>query len=168
MLVALVSLALPAALAHGTPRGAAGKGAGKSGPRIKDGRFEEAGSEGDVYLDVDVKARRVVFHFKLYCWDPFAPQYVTSGPDPGKGGMSGNRRGAKVFVYGEYSGLPASGPGTSQVADWTLNGKFTTATHFDGRLEYEAATSPPPPYPVAPRPQCIDWARVHLDRLPPG
>jgi hypothetical protein len=71
---------------------------------------------------------------------------------------------ATVYADGEYEGLPAVGPGTSQIAFWSLNGKFTRPTHFEGRVEYEAATSPEP----TARPQCLDAKLIHLDRRPTG
>ena len=98
---------------------------------------------------------KVSLRFTLYCDDIFVDQYVSSGTKPSKGALDGNRVGAKAFVFGIYSGPAASGPGT-QVADWTLNGKFTRPTHFDGRIEYEAATSPEP---ITARPQCLDAKR---------
>lgn len=60
-------------------------------PRIKSGRYVDG--INDVYLDVDVKARGVQFHFTLYCNDLFADQWVSSGPEPVRGTLSGNRRG---------------------------------------------------------------------------
>jgi hypothetical protein len=131
-------------------------------PRIKSGRY--ADGINDVYLDVNVKDRTVLFHFTLYCNDLFADQWVSSGPKPVRGKLTGNRRGATVYADGEYEGLPAVGPGTSQIAFWSLNGKFTSPTHFEGRVEYEAATSPEP----MARPQCLDAQLIHLDRRPPG
>jgi hypothetical protein len=115
-------------------------------------------------MDVNVKKRTVSLRFTLYCDDIYADQYVSSGSKPSKGTLDGNRVGAKAFVFGIYSGPAASGPGT-QVADWTLNGKFTRPTHFDGRIEYEAATSPEP---TTARPQCLDANSLHLDLQPQG
>ena len=132
-------------------------------PLIKSGRYID--DSDDVYLNVNVRARTVALHFTLYCNDLYADQWVSSGPKPVRGKLTGNRRGATVFAWGFYEGLPAVGPGTSQVADWSLNGKFTRPTHFDGRVEYEAATFPEP---MASRPQCLDSARLHLDRQPPA
>jgi hypothetical protein len=135
---------------------------GPKGPRIKDGRY----GSGDVYLDVDVKARKVHFYFKLYCQNPFASQYVSSVRAVG-GVLKGNRRGVTVYVDGDYSGVPVSGEGIHQDAFWTMKGKFTGPTHFEGRVEYEAATFPEPPRPRG-RPQCIDAELLHLDLQPPG
>jgi hypothetical protein len=111
-----------------------------------------------------VRTRTVLLHFTLYCDDLYSDQYVSSGPKPSRGELQGNRLGAKVQVIGEFSGPAASGPGT-QVADWDLEGRFTRPAHFDGRIEYEAATSPAPPRA---RPQCLDAQSIHLDRQPPS
>jgi hypothetical protein len=135
----------------------------KTRPRIKSGRYGDG--TGDAYLYVNVRARTVAFQFRLYCNDLYADQWVTSGPKPVKGELTGNRRGATAFVAGEYHGTPASGPGTSQDAFWSLKGKFTNPAHFEGRVEYEAATFPEP---VMGRPQCLDAALLHLGREPGG
>ena len=76
-LLLVATLALPVGLAWGAPadEGNAASSATK-GPRIKSGRY----GSGDVYLDVNVKARKVHFYFTLYCQNPFANQYVSSGP----------------------------------------------------------------------------------------
>jgi hypothetical protein len=164
-LLLVAALLLLVGLASGAPaRTGGGAKPGAKGPRIKSGLY----GGGDVYLEVDVKKRRVAFHFTLLCAEVFGSQYVTSGPTPVRGELSGNRRGAKVIVDGEYEGPAASGPGT-QLAFWGLRGKFTGPTHFEGRVEYEAVTSPAPTSPTPPRarPQCIDSERVHLDRQPP-
>jgi hypothetical protein len=165
-LIALVSVAallLPVGLAAAAPDGQAGAASSRAkGPRIKDGRY----GSGDVYLDVDVKARKVHFYFKLYCQNPFASQYVSSVRAVG-GVLKGNRRGATVYVDGDYSGVPVSGEGIHQDAFWTMKGKFTGPTHFEGRVEYEAATFPEPPRPRG-RPQCIDAELLHLDLEPAG
>jgi hypothetical protein len=145
-------------LSAGFAATASALGTTHKGPRIKSGRYVDG--IHDVYLDVDVKQRTVMFHFTLYCDDLFADQWVSSGPKPVRGGLRGNRRGATVYADGEYEGLPAVGPGTSQVADWILNGKFTGPTRFEGRVEYEAATFPEP----MARPQCVDEARIRLTR----
>ena len=138
-------------------------GTGHKRPLIESGRYID--NSNDVYLEVNVRARSVAIHFTLYCNDLYADQWVSSGPKPVRGRLTGNRRGARVHVSGFYEGLPAVGPGTSQVADWSLNGKFTRPTHFEGRVEYEAATFPEP---MAGRPQCLDAALLHLDRQPPA
>jgi hypothetical protein len=165
-LIALVSVAallLPVGLASAAPEGQGDAVSSRSkGPRIKDGRY----GSGDVYLDVDVKAPKVHFYFKLYCQNPFASQYVSSVRAVG-GVLKGNRRGATVYVDGEYSGVPVSGEGIHQDAFWTMNGKFTGPTHFEGRVEYEAATFPEPPRPRG-RPQCLDAELLHLDLEPAG
>jgi hypothetical protein len=135
-------------------------GASHERPRIKSGRY--ADGINDAYLDVNVKQRTARFHFTLYCNDLFADQWVSSGPKPVRGALRGNRRGATVYADGEYQGAPAVGPGTSQVAFWILKGKFTSPTHFEGRVEYEAATFPEP----MGRPQCLDAARISLTREP--
>lgn len=161
----LVLLGLPALLLPVGIAAAAAAHHGRApqrGPRIRSGHYVDG--VNDVYLDVDVKTRRVLFHFTLYCNDLFADQWVGSGPKPARGTLSGNRRGARVYADGEYEGLPVVGPGTSQLAFWSLNGKFTSPTHFEGRVEYEAVTSPEP----TARPQCLDAQRIHLDRRPPG
>lgn len=161
LVLAFVATVLPVALASGAPGGQAqAAGGANRPPRIKSGRY----GEGDVYLDVDVKARKVHFYFKLYCQNPFASQYVSSVREVG-GVLKGNRRGATVYVDGEYSGVPVSGEGTHQDAFWTMKGKFTRPTHFEGRVEYEAATFPEPPGPLG-RPQCLDAELLHLDREP--
>jgi hypothetical protein len=149
---------LPVVIA--TPPAAGGGQGHHERPRIKSGRYTEGSS--DVYLNVNVKARTVGFHFTLYCNDLFADQWVSSGPKPVKGELTGNRRGATVYADGEYQGAPAVGPGTSQLAFWTLKGRFTSPTRFEGRVEYEAATFPEP----MGRPQCLDAARIHLTREP--
>ena len=74
------------------------------------------------------------FYFKLYCQNPFASQYVSSVRAVGSM-LKGNRRDATVYVDGEYSGLPVSGEGIHQDAFWTMKGKFTGPTHFEGRVE---------------------------------
>jgi hypothetical protein len=159
-LLLVAALLLQVGLAAGAPTSSGGGATpGAKGPRIKSGLY----GGGDVYLEVDVKRRRVAFYFTLLCSEIFGSQYVTSGPRPVGGVLKGNRRGAAVIVDGEYEGPAASGPGT-QIAFWGLRGKFTGPTHFEGRVEYEAATSPAP---QRPRPQCIDSERIHLDRRPP-
>jgi hypothetical protein len=162
-LASVAALLLPVGLASGTPAGRDGAASpAAKGPRIKSGRY----GSGDVYMDVNVKKRTVSLHFTLYCNDLYADQYVSTGQRPSRGELKGNRVGAKVFVFGEYSGPAPSGPG-DQVADWVLNGKFTRPGHFDGRIEYEAATFPEPTPPAA-RPQCIDAKLIHLNREPAG
>lgn len=163
-LLSVAALLLPVGLASGAPAGS-GKRGGAKGPRIKSGLY----GSGDVYLEVNVKKRKVAFHFTLLCAEIYGSQYVTSGQRPVSGELTGNRRGAKVVVDGEYEGPAASGPGT-QLAFWGLRGKFTGPTHFEGRVEYEAVTSPAPTPPAAPlaRPQCIDSERIHLDLEPAG
>ena len=104
----------------------------------------------------------MAFHFTLHCVDPYASQNATSGPTPVKGELTGNRRGARASAEAWYEGPSEFGTGT-QVNYWTLRGKFTSPTDFKGRVEYEAASSPPPPFP---RPQCVDAARIHLIREP--
>jgi hypothetical protein len=159
-LAAVAALLLPVGLARG-----AGAETGSSEissskrPRIESGGY----GGGEVFMDVNVKRRKVSLRFTLYCDDIYVDQYVSSGPKPSKGSLDGNRVGARAFVFGIYSGPAASGPGT-QVADWTLSGKFTRPTHFDGRIEYEAATSPEP---TTARPQCLDAKRLHLDLQQP-
>jgi hypothetical protein len=167
-LVSVAALLLPVCLASAAPEGQGGAVSSRArGPRIKSGLY----GGGDVYLEVDVKKRKVAFHFTLLCAEVFGSQYVTSGPTPVRGQLSGNRRGATAIVDGEYEGPAASGPGT-QIAFWGMRGKFTGPTHFEGRVEYEAATStgpvPPAGGPPVARPQCIDSERIHLDRQPPG
>jgi hypothetical protein len=162
LVLAFVATLLPVALAPGGRGGDAQAAGGANRPRIKSGRY----GGGDVYLDVNVKARKVHFYFKLYCQNPFASQYVSSARAVG-GVLKGNRRGATVYVDGEYSGVPVSGEGTHQDAFWTMKGKFTGPTHFEGRVEYEAATFPEPP-PQRGRPQCIDAELLHLDLEPAG
>jgi hypothetical protein len=160
-LASVTALLLPVGLARGETAGTGPAASSASnGPRIRSGRY----GSGDVLMDVNVKRRRVSLRFTLYCDDIFADQYVSSGSKPSKGSLDGNRVGAKAFVFGMYSGPAISGPGT-QVADWTLNGKFTRPNHFDGRIEYEAATSPEP---TTARPQCLDAKPLHLDLQPPG
>jgi hypothetical protein len=161
VLVSVAALLLPVGFASAAPEGHGDAVSSRAkGPRIRDGRY----GSGDVYLDVNVKRRMAAFHFTLLCAEIYGSQYVTSGPMPVRGELSGNRRGASVIVDGEYEGPAASGPGT-QIAFWGLRGKFTGPTHFEGRVEYEAATSPAPPRA---RPQCIDSERIHLDLQPPG
>ena len=75
LVLASVATLLPVALASGAPGGhGRAAGGGAKPPRIKSGRY----GGGDVYLDVNVKARKVHFYFKLYCQNPFASQYVSS------------------------------------------------------------------------------------------
>jgi hypothetical protein len=162
-LLSVAALLLPVGLSSAAPEGQGDAVSPRAkGPRIKDGRY----GSGDVYLDVKVRARKVHFYFKLYCQNPFASQYVSSVRAVG-GVLKGNRRGATVYVDGEYSGVPVSGEGTHQDAFWTMNGKFTGPTHFEGRVEYEAATFPEPPRPLG-RPQCLDAELLHLDLEPTG
>jgi hypothetical protein len=161
LVLASVATLLPVAFASGAP-GGHGRTAGGATkrPRIRGGRY----GVGDTYLDVNVARRTAFFHFTLYCDDLYSDQYVTSGPTPVRGELTGVRRGATVRVEGEYSGPAASGPGT-QIAFWSMSGRFTRPTHFEGRVEYEAATSPAPPRARA---QCIDAKSIHLDRQPTG
>jgi hypothetical protein len=164
MRIRLLIAALGTALLVSTGFAAATPALGTSHkrPRIRGGHYIDG--KGDVYLDVEVSSRSVLFHFTLYCNDLFADQWVSSGPEPVRGKLTGKRRGATVHADGEYEGSPAVGPGTSQIAFWSLNGKFTSPTHFEGRVEYEAATFPEP----MARPQCLDAKRIGLDRVPPG
>jgi hypothetical protein len=160
-LLSIAAMVLGAAFAQGaTADGGGAAGSIVKAPLIKSGRY----GSGDVHMDVNVKRRKVSLRFTLYCDDIYVDQYVSNGLKPSKGALDGNRVGAKAFVFGIYSGPAASGPGT-QVADWTLNGKFTRPTHFDGRIEYEAATSPEP---TTARPQCLDSTPLHLDLQPAG
>jgi hypothetical protein len=159
-LASVATLVLPVALAVGAP-GGHGRPAGAKRPRIRSGLY----GSGDVRLEVNVKGRKVFFRFNLYCRDPYASQYVSSGPRPVGGALKGNRRGATVYVDGEYSGVPESGVGTHQDVFWTMTGKFTGPTHFEGRVEYEAATFPES---ALARPQCLDAKSLHLDREAPA
>jgi hypothetical protein len=166
-LLSVAAVLLPVGLASGAARSKAGPGNSGKGPLIKSGRY----GSGDVYMDVDVKRRKVAFHFTLLCSEVFGSQYVTSGTEPVAGDLSGNRRGARVYVDGMYEGAAASGEG-HQLAFWSLGGKFTGPTHFEGKVEYEAVTgtgpAPQPGGPPVARPQCLDAERIQLDLQPPG
>ncbi len=115
LIVACAISPVPTAAQGGPAPAAAAK---QSGPRIKSGIY----GSGDVQMEVNVKARRVYFHFYLFCRDPFASQYVGSGPRPVGGALKGNRRGATVYVDGDRSGAPESGVGTDQDVFWTMAG----------------------------------------------
>ena len=129
-------------------------------PKIKAGRY----GSGDVYLDVDPKARTASFHFRLYCTDPYASQYATSGPKPATGKLSGIRRGA-TFEKDRWDTTPAESGSGIQKTFWQMRGEFTTPTLFEGWVEFEVGTFPARLFS---RPQCVDAARLHLDWQPAG
>lgn len=152
--ICLCAVPLSTGLAQAVP----GAGHRMLSPKIKSGRYVD-GSD-DVYLDVRNQSRIVLFHFRLYCLDPFGSQYATSGPKPVRGRLVGIRRGATVEMDGMYNGAAESGSGI-QTNFWNMKGKFTGPTHFEGRVEFEVGTFPA-------RPQCLDAKLLHLDRKPPG
>lgn len=138
------------------------------GPRIRSGHY--ASADGQVTLDVDVKARRALLHFKLLCRDPFGNQYVTPGPRPRVVHLSGNRVGATLVGNGEYSGPSESGFPGEQLTYWGMHAHFTGPTSVGGRVGFETGTFPTPPAGATPpplaRPQCLGKAGVSLQREP--
>lgn len=165
LLVCAVTLLSIAGLA---PLAVAGHPAGEHGPRIKSGHYD--GADGQVTLDVDVKARKALLHFKLLCRDPFGNQYVTPGPRPRVVHLSGNRVGATLVGNGEYSGPSESGFPGEQLTFWGMHAHFTGPTSVGGRIGFETGTFPAPPAGSTPpplaRPECLGKARFSLRRQP--
>jgi hypothetical protein len=136
----------------------------ENGPRIRSGHY--AGADGQVTLDVDVKARRALLHFKILCRDPFGNQYVTPGPTARVVHLSGNRVGATLVGNGEYSGPSESGFPGEQLTFWGMHAHFTGPTSIGGRVGFETGTFPAPPAGSTPpplaRPECLGRAGVSL------
>jgi hypothetical protein len=137
-------------------------------PLIKSGLY--ASADRHVTMEVDVHGRRARFHFTLLCRDPYLDEYVTPGPKPAKLRLHGNRVGTKVAGNGSYEGPSESGFPGSQLTDWGMRGHFSAPNRFQGLVEFETVTSPPPPNGSVPppltRPQCLGSARVSLTREP--
>jgi hypothetical protein len=110
-------------------------------PQIRSGKY---GTEVDLYLEVDTKARTAGFHFRRPCDTSTGSTGATSGPTVVTAGLPSTKVGSSLTMSGTYTGRTENGLGIATTA-WDMSGTFTKTGGFRGKVHYVVDIPPPTP-----------------------
>jgi hypothetical protein len=88
-------------------------------------------------LTLDLNAKTVNYEFYVPCEAPGNNLNGSNGPDGMTFALPGTKAGTALDLSGSYTS-PRIGQSTPQTTDWHMKGKFTSASRFDGTLEFSA------------------------------
>jgi len=102
-------------------------------PSLHSGRYVDSQNA----LTLDLNAKTVNYAFHQPCEAPGNSLNGSNGPDGMTFALPGTKAGTALDLSGSYTS-PRIGQSPPQTTDWHMKGKFTTASRFDGTLEFSA------------------------------